>query len=301
MSQKITNFSKFRSSANRVFDIIEGAVKEIGEKLRLGDFDVDADSIIRGEEGLLAIVEKNGKFYLITQVILHIRESFRKIWALPEPEELFDSDFFVKEFHKYHFKNCRTLQEMFANSRGDRYKLSSRKDGRFRYTIRIKGFKKKIDRGEQRLHVCRNCLQIFNSKYKKTKSVKNFSPKDFFEIADSSQWLKDEGFQQDTQDGSEGVYSSDHKKIADKVKKNNNYKCEDCGINLFHHSYKKYLHCHHANADRSDNRIINLRCLCIKCHAKQYNHSHMKTLPDYKEFLRIRPQIEKENLGQSEL
>ncbi len=42
------------------------------------------------------------------------------------------------------------------------------------------------------------------------------------------------------------------------------YCCEDCG------EAKKRLHAHHLNGDDKDNRIVNGRCLCVRCHGKRH-------------------------------
>lgn len=51
------------------------------------------------------------------------------------------------------------------------------------------------------------------------------------------------------------------------------FKCETCGIQL-NLSYAEgyYLQTHHKNANRSDNRDINLKCLCVLCHANVDEH-----------------------------
>jgi hypothetical protein len=45
------------------------------------------------------------------------------------------------------------------------------------------------------------------------------------------------------------------------------------------------LHAHHKNGEKSDNKKENIEILCIGCHAEEYAHSHMKSLPEYKNFI----------------
>jgi len=45
------------------------------------------------------------------------------------------------------------------------------------------------------------------------------------------------------------------------------------------------LHAHHKDADKSDNSPSNIALLCIYCHAKEFQHSHVRDMPAYKEFV----------------
>ncbi len=57
-----------------------------------------------------------------------------------------------------------------------------------------------------------------------------------------------------------------------------------CGIQLSAQN-SRYLHIHHKNSLKNDCRPENLVCLCIRCHAQQPNHSHIKSLFEYTEFI----------------
>jgi len=51
----------------------------------------------------------------------------------------------------------------------------------------------------------------------------------------------------------------------------------------------KYLHVHHRNGQKNDNRDSNLAVMCVACHAEQPMRGHMKFTPDYKAFIAQRP------------
>ena len=51
--------------------------------------------------------------------------------------------------------------------------------------------------------------------------------------------------------------------LKSKVKKRDNYTCQECGG-------KENLHIHHKNRNKKDNNIDNLICLCNKCHGKKH-------------------------------
>jgi hypothetical protein len=45
---------------------------------------------------------------------------------------------------------------------------------------------------------------------------------------------------------------------------------------------------HHINGLKSDDSPENLRVLCIGCHAEQPSHGHMRSMPDYRSYRRIK-------------
>jgi hypothetical protein len=49
-------------------------------------------------------------------------------------------------------------------------------------------------------------------------------------------------------------------------------------------SHRKFLHAHHIDADKSDNHSSNIKLLCIRCHALEFQHAHVKENPDYSRF-----------------
>lgn len=67
-------------------------------------------------------------------------------------------------------------------------------------------------------------------------------------------------------------YTDDWEKISTGYKEAQNWTCEvkDCKVNL--REYSHYLHCHHKNHIRDDNRWDNLQALCLLCHAEQHPH-----------------------------
>ena len=43
--------------------------------------------------------------------------------------------------------------------------------------------------------------------------------------------------------------------------------CERCGIKIDDPFDRQFIHTHHKNGEKTDNRESNLECLCIKCHS----------------------------------
>jgi len=74
------------------------------------------------------------------------------------------------------------------------------------------------------------------------------------------------------EESSEGKWKS----ISREVRERSNWVCDECEVSFAAPHLQKYLHVHHINQNSTQNHTINLRPLCIECHAEQPNHSHMK-------------------------
>lgn len=87
-------------------------------------------------------------------------------------------------------------------------------------------------------------------------------------------------------------YTPDWAEKSRSFRERKGFKCQTCGLQLnrtFAEGY--YLQTHHLNANRSDNRDINLKCLCVLCHANvDEHHKHnyrsgmnLKLVNDFKD------------------
>jgi hypothetical protein len=167
--------------------------------------------------------------------------------------------------------------------------VATREDGVFEVNI-IEGNKLKTNKLE-RLKVCQNCLDRIKWQgfdYSLPHNTKN-NIRDKFELAEY--FIKYEKAliiekPSDTDKSAPlNIYNKDaFNQVSEIVKKDKNYKCDKCNIDLS--KDKKYLHAHHKNGQKSDNAYANISILCIKCHEQEFRHSHMKRLPEYNEFIR---------------
>ena len=139
------------------------------------------------------------------------------------------------------------------------------------------------DNKNQMLYPCKNCIKEVMPV---PVPVEEFDLSKFFDNEEPTKWLRDIGCQSDAEYMPSG-YVPNHSEIHQKIKEKCNYRCERCGIDLNAPDLKRYADCHHVNADKMDNRMGNLQCLCVKCHAEQFRHSHMKQDARYKKFLPI--------------
>ena len=191
-----------------------------------------------------------------------------------------------KHVPRFHVANCRTLIEMKSSGRFERYVVSEREDGNFH--IRYDSGPLKITK----LDVCQNCLDKLSwngfssdmSKNSRTQIVSSFLPKLFFDKYPKSLHPVIPSFTSATAPINE--YPQNWEDISRELKKQLRYRCQEPGCSIQLSTYdSKFLHVHHKNSLKNDCRPENLVCLCIRCHAQQPNHSHMKSLPEYVEFL----------------
>jgi hypothetical protein len=180
----------------------------------------------------------------------------------------------VKKYHnsftlqKFHLLQCQTLISMNKKGSFEKYVSTTRKNGTF-YVDIPKNKKYNI---EQKLDVCKNCLDIFNKIYRKNYNIYNFNIPEFFEIFADLQFTKKTAYTDKTAPRS--GHTDDWNIISKQKKEEKNYICEECSIDLGKH--KHLIQTHHVNGISNDNRAQNLKVLCIECHSNQPSHGHMK-------------------------
>ena len=63
-------------------------------------------------------------------------------------------------------------------------------------------------------------------------------------------------------------YTKEWQEISLAYRKKKNYTCERCGIKITDVFDYGYMHCHHRDGNKINNRENNLECLCVLCHSK---------------------------------
>lgn len=272
MGAKLHAFTAPPTDSNRL------TVEEI-ERLAREGIEIPLGEVHVLEDGTLA--------YKNQRVVLYIRDVKQYRNARPSEEEL----------PRFHVADCDKLKEMRANNRYERYVVATRDTGVFTINFKPHGSQRFLS-SDRHLKVCQFCLGRldwdsfsrfrFNSDRSKTRSerrriVSAFSLERYFAKYGRT-------FIERMPSHTEGTapindYNSDFAKIAEAVKRKRAYRCDICGIVLINH--KKFLHAHHKNGIQSDDRENNIAILCIRDHAEQPNHRHMKRLPEYEEFCRL--------------
>ena len=191
---------------------------------------------------------------------------------------------------RYHVTDCDKLQEMRANHRYERYVVSTRETGEFQINLMRNDHYQQSD---ERLKICQFCLGKLNwdnftvrrqHKRERLTIVRAFTLAKYFSVYPKT-FIKVMP-QHTDRTAPHNKYAADFGKIAERVKKMRNYRCEKCNVDLSAH--RKFLHAHHKNGLQNDNRDNNIEVLCIEHHAEQPYHSHMKQHPDFWEFLRLK-------------
>jgi len=234
------------------------------------------DAIIELEDGTLA--------YKDTRILLYIRDINVSNGRYSQGSNL----------PKFHVSWCKTLNHMHEDKRFDRYVLSTRTDGIFE--IRKTGkYSNDVTTTNESLDVCKNCLDKLHfegyshgsNKIRNDQIFRTFTINKFFEKFPRSPLNLKPKPRYTSATAPTDVYPANFGEITERTREKSGWKCEECGMVLDHPELRRYLHTHHINGRKHDNKDENLQALCIACHADLPAHEMMKSTPDYYEFERL--------------
>ena len=190
--------------------------------------------------------------------------------------------------YKFHIANCSTLNDAQKNNKYDKYVASVNTTNKFNVNI-IHSNSWIEENKEVEMEVCKNCLSKldFNNykteRYRKKEIFENFTLDDFFKKYQKQSIIKPK---YNSVTAPFNNYTEDFKEIADKLKTEKKYCCEECSLSLLDN--KRFVHVHHIDSMKNNNKRENLKVVCIECHSKEPGHSHMRNLPDFNEFMKIK-------------
>ena len=82
-------------------------------------------------------------------------------------------------------------------------------------------------------------------------------------------------------------YTKDWQLISSDFRRKHNYTCEKCGVQVSPLE-TEFMHVHHKNKNKTDNRDSNLQCLCIECHSEiDATHIHNFSTPSQRLLLKL--------------
>jgi hypothetical protein len=168
---------------------------------------------------------------------------------------------------KFHFSDCRTLQQMRRDLRFARYVIATRDDGLFR--LQYIGSGRWADRS---LDVCQNCLDRLTYKgfqrgmqpHARRKAVDGFSIIEFFELYPKTLHRVIPAYSDQTAPTND--YNPGFALRSDAARRARNWTCETCSISLSDISMHRYLHIHHKNGQKYDDAETNWKAVCLHCH-----------------------------------
>lgn len=188
--------------------------------------------------------------------------------------------------YRFHVADCQTLIKMRDMGKYDRYVVTNRRDGKF--IVNRINYGDLIEKEvEMELKVCKHCLMALN--YKNYDSIsysgkdtvwENFDIMKYFEQFDSK--IKKLP-RHDPRTAPINIYPDNMEDISNLYRERINWKCEECLLDF--KIYKKFLHVHHLDGNKSNNNPSNLQALCIGCHAEKDSHSQLKNSPEWPLFI----------------
>ena len=205
-----------------------------------------------------------------------------------------DQNVTYRDGYRFHIADCEKIQEMRMKDRFQRkYVVATRLDGKFVVNLLSEGKLIKKD-DERNLSVCKYCLSRLNySDYEKVPFAsrdriwKNFDLGAFFERYRSHIMRNPTHTDRSAPLNN---YTQNWDRVSQRCREQAGWKCSKCREYLGEDSKKRFLHVHHIDGLKYNNREQNLKVLCIVCHAEI--DDQLKYSPDYAEYQQIMQLIE---------
>ena len=154
---------------------------------------------------------------------------------------------------RFHIRKCQTISAfMRANNSIPEYRRANTE------TVWVHDMDDNMtDKDISNLPLCKYCLKMAQEGYN------GMSNNDFVEILKKADIAET---QEDIEIDIFG-YTKDWETVSRAYRSLHNFTCENCGIEITDAFDQQYIHTHHKNSRKTDNKTSNLQCLCIRCHA----------------------------------
>ena len=155
---------------------------------------------------------------------------------------------------RFHIRKCQTITSFMRNGNSiPEYRRANTE------TVWVRDMDdNNEDKEVSDLPLCKYCLAIAQEGYA------GMDTSDFVEILkNAAESMPEEDVEVDI-----FGYTKDWEMISRAFRDTHNYTCYKCGIEITDPFDQQYIHTHHINLRKTDNRTANLQCLCIRCHSE---------------------------------
>ena len=169
---------------------------------------------------------------------------------------LYKRSYFLAEHGKprFHICKCRTIESFMQGEDIPAYRRANTSK------VIVLNLNTEKDVWVDNLPLCKNCARIIGN------VNRNMDSAAFVDVLKAAAPAEEEHTQQSYEIDARG-YTRDWNEISRRFREEHNYTCEKCGVQVSRFE-TEYIHVHHRNGDKANNRRSNLQCLCIKCHSE---------------------------------